>query len=208
MPDRRSAISCAANPDRPARPAADAAAGKRTNNHAGPIIMSANDTKRLIKTMLDKGDLLPETEEELRDYLEALKQGPLDKMDESYIRGLARRLGGGGSAPSAAEDEDDEEDEYDDDEADPEDDEDEEIEWEEEDGEDGRLEELQAEAASVHAVLAEAVASIDEARKLLATLYDAEAKTIRDMDPAAAAKTLAEIDAALAAAADGVADDD
>ena len=47
---------------------------------------------------------MPETEEELQEYLEEVERGPLDKMDEDYIHGLARRLGvaSGGAAPSGA----------------------------------------------------------------------------------------------------------
>ena len=72
--------------------------------------MSATDTKSLIKTLLAKSDLMPETEEELREYLEEVERGPLDKMDEDYVHGLARRLGvaSGGAAPAAGPDADDE----------------------------------------------------------------------------------------------------
>ena len=71
--------------------------------------MDQNATRRLITSMRDSGKLLPETVEEMDDYLEELKDGPLDKMDTEYLQGLAQRLGfaSGGTAPAAASDEDD-----------------------------------------------------------------------------------------------------
>ena len=74
--------------------------------------MDQNATRRLILSMRDSGKLLPETVEEMNDYLEDLKEGPLDKMDTDYLQGLANRLGfaSGGPGPAAANDDDDEDD--------------------------------------------------------------------------------------------------
>jgi len=44
--------------------------------------------------MLDSGDLLPETVEELQEYLgEIDRAGSLDPTDTDYVHGLAQRLG-------------------------------------------------------------------------------------------------------------------
>ena len=74
--------------------------------------MDANETKRLIKRMLDKGDLMPETREDLEDHLADLDKGTLHPEDAAYVEGLARRLGfaGGGAPPVARDDDDDEDD--------------------------------------------------------------------------------------------------
>lgn len=69
--------------------------------------MDATTTRRLIKKMLDSRDLMPETREELAEYLSDLDKGTLHADDAVYIQGLARRLGhadGGRPAdPYAAE---------------------------------------------------------------------------------------------------------
>lgn len=69
--------------------------------------MDATTTRRLIKKMLDSRDLMPETREELAEYLSDLNKGALHADDAVYIHGLARRLGhadGGRPAdPYAAE---------------------------------------------------------------------------------------------------------
>ncbi len=69
--------------------------------------MDATTTRRLIKKMLDSRDLMPETREELAEYLSDLDKGALHADDAVYIHGLARRLGhadGGRPAdPYAAE---------------------------------------------------------------------------------------------------------
>ena len=64
--------------------------------------MDVSTTRRLIKTMLDSRDLMPETREELADYLADLDKGALHPDDAGYIDSLARRLGYlDGSAPAA-----------------------------------------------------------------------------------------------------------
>ena len=63
--------------------------------------MDANRTRRLIKTMLDSRSLMPETREELAEYLADLDKGELHADDAAYIEGLARRLGlAAGGAPA------------------------------------------------------------------------------------------------------------
>ena len=66
-----------------------------------------NNTRQLIRRILDKGGLLPETVDDLQDYLEEIdKKGSLDPMDADYVQGLARRLGiagKGAQAETAAE---------------------------------------------------------------------------------------------------------
>ena len=72
--------------------------------------MDANRTRRLIKTMLDSRSLMPETREELAEYLADLDKGELHADDAAYIEGLARRLGhaaGGAPANSNAPDDTD-----------------------------------------------------------------------------------------------------
>ncbi len=159
--------------------------------------MSATDTKSLIKTLLAKSDLMPETEEELREYLEEVERGPLDKMDEDYVHGLARRLGvaSGGAAPAAGPDADDEDDAP------------VAAAWDDDDEDDDRLAELEDEVAAARSALDGAAASVEQARQLLATIYDAEANTIKDVDPSDAAKALHGIDEALAMAAERAAPD-
>jgi hypothetical protein len=171
---------------------------------AEPKFMSATDTKSLIKTLLSKSDLMPETAEELREYLEEVERGPLDKLDEDYVHGLARRLGvaPGGAAPAAGP-------------ADPADPDDDDVEdapvaavWDDaDDDDDDRLAELEDEIAAARSALNGAADSIAEAQVLLATIYDAEANTIKDVDPAEAEKALHGIDEALAMAAERTAPD-
>jgi len=169
--------------------------------------MTATDTKSLIKTLLAKSDLMPETEEELREYLEEVERGPLDKMDEDYIHGLARRLGvaSGGAAPAAGSDAGDAGDAGDDDEKD---DAPVAAVWDDDEEDDDRLAELEDEIAAARSALDGAASSIDRARQLLTTIYDAEANTIKDVDPAEAATALHGIDEALALAADRTAPDE
>lgn len=63
--------------------------------------MDANYTRRLIKKMLDSRDLMPETREELAEYLSDLDKGELRPDDAAYVEGLARRLGlAAGGAPA------------------------------------------------------------------------------------------------------------
>ena len=179
--------------------------------------MTATETKTLIKTLLAKGDLMPETREELREYLDEVERGPLDKMDEDYVRGLARRLGvasggaaaaggaataggataAGGAAPASVSDADDDDDDAPVADA-----------WEDDDDEeDDRLAVLEDEVAAARSALDGAAASVEQARQLLTTIYDADANTIKDVDPAEAAKALHGIDEALAAAAERTAPD-
>ena len=69
--------------------------------------MDATHTRRLIKKMLDSRALLPETREELSEYLADLDKGELRPDDAAYVEGLARRLGhasGGAPADSNASD--------------------------------------------------------------------------------------------------------
>ncbi len=163
--------------------------------------MTATDTKSLIKTLLAKSDLLPETEEDLREYLEEAERGPLDKMDEDYVHGLARRLGvatdGAAAVAAVGPDGTDEED----------DDAPVAAVWDDADDDDDRLAELEDEIAAARSALDGAAESIAEAQVLLTMIYDAEANTIKDVDPAEAATALRGIDAALAVAADRTAPD-
>ena len=162
--------------------------------------MTATDTKNLIKTLLAKSDLMPETKEELREYLEEVERGPLDKMDEDYVRGLARRLGVASGDAAAATGSDDDGDEDDDAPI--------AAAWEDDDDEnDDRLAALEDEVAAARSALDGAAASVEQARQLLTTIYDADANTIKDVDPADAAKALHGIDEALAAAAERTAPD-
>jgi hypothetical protein len=47
--------------------------------------------------MLDSGKLLPETTDELQEFLEEIdKNGSLDRMDADFVQSLAQRLGFGG----------------------------------------------------------------------------------------------------------------
>ncbi len=55
--------------------------------------MDVSTTRRLIKKMLDSRDLMPETREELAEYLADMDKGELHSDDVAYIFGLARRLG-------------------------------------------------------------------------------------------------------------------
>jgi len=178
--------------------------------------MSATDTKSLIKTLLAKSDLLPETEEELREYLEEVERGPLDKMDEDYVLGLARRLGvaPGGAAPSgaapAARSEPDADAGDGDDDGDGDDEDDDApvaAVWDDDDEDDDRLAELEDEIAAARSALDGAAESVAQARQLLTTIYDADANTIKDVDPDEAATALHGIDEALAMAAERTAPD-
>jgi hypothetical protein len=73
--------------------------------------MDANHTRRLITNMLDSRTLLPETREELAEYLAERDKGELDPDDAAYVEGLAQRLGhapGGATTNSHAPDSADE----------------------------------------------------------------------------------------------------
>ena len=63
--------------------------------------MDAAYTRRLIKKMLDSRGLMPETREELSEYLTELDQGALHPDDAAYVEGLARRLGHSAGGPAA-----------------------------------------------------------------------------------------------------------
>ena len=134
--------------------------------------MDKNATKRLILTMRDSGKLLPETVEEMNDYLEELEEGPLDKMDTDYLEGLASRLGfakGGGrpaSADASADTSDADEDE---------DDEDFESEWADdlEDADDEALAEATERIEALEAQVAAAQTAVGRARDLYAEITGA-----------------------------------
>lgn len=65
--------------------------------------MDASHTRRLIKSLLDSRGLMPETREELAEYLADLDRGELHPDDAAYVAGLARRLGyAAGGAPAAS----------------------------------------------------------------------------------------------------------
>lgn len=74
--------------------------------------MDASSTQRLIKKMLASSDLMPETREELQEYLDDLEKGSLHPDDARYVDGLARRLGfaDGGARPAGAAGEADDDD--------------------------------------------------------------------------------------------------
>jgi hypothetical protein len=64
--------------------------------------MDSSSTQRLIKKMLASSELMPETREELQEYLDDLEKGSLHPDDASYVEGLARRLGfAEGGVPAA-----------------------------------------------------------------------------------------------------------
>lgn len=144
--------------------------------------MDANRTRRLIKTMLDSRSLMPETREELAEYLADLDKGELHADDAAYIEGLARRLGhAAGGAPANSNAPDDTDDTLPDEFAADED------------------EEFSATAAAVQAEVA--LRAIEQARTLVARLREpkAEGETAGPDAP-----TLDEIDKALGDAADAL----
>lgn len=98
-------------------PSARPAGGPQRDFEDEPTAMDANETKRLIKRMLEKGDLMPETREDLEDHLADLDKGTLHPEDAAYVESLARRLGfaGGGPPPAAGDDDDGDDDDDDDD---------------------------------------------------------------------------------------------
>jgi hypothetical protein len=52
--------------------------------------------------MLDSGKLLPETTDELQEFLEEIdKNGSLNRMDADFVQSLAQRLGFGGKGKGA-----------------------------------------------------------------------------------------------------------
>lgn len=67
--------------------------------------MNPTATRRLIRRMLDSRTLLPETAEELKEYLQDLDRGALDPADDAYVHQLAHRLGlaRGGKGKAEAE---------------------------------------------------------------------------------------------------------
>ncbi len=144
--------------------------------------MDANHTRRLIQTMLDKGDLMPETVEELQDYLADLDKGDLDSADAKYIDGLAQRLGfsTGGPAP-ANDDSDDSEDDLDFDAADEDDDDLAEAE--------SRIAELEANLAAQQEMAEIASAAVERAQTVIAGLRDAENADAEKLDALNAALT-------------------
>ena len=66
---------------------------------------------------------------------------------------------------------------------------------------------MEDEIAAARSALDGAAASVEQARQLLTTIYDAEANTIKDVDPDEAATALHGIDEALAMAAERAAPD-
>lgn len=153
--------------------------------------MDANHTRRLIQTMLDKGDLMPETVEELQDYLADLDKGDLDSADAKYIDGLAQRLGfsKGGPAPANddSDDSDDSEDDLDFDAADEDDDDLAEAE--------SRIAELESNLAAQQEMAEIAGAAVERAQTVVAGLRDAENADAEKLDA---------LDVALTEAADAL----
>jgi uncharacterized coiled-coil protein SlyX len=159
--------------------------------------MNANTTRSLIKTMLASGELMPETVEELEEYLQEIDKGTLDAMDVDYVQGLAKRLGfAKGRAPAAAAAEAAEADEEaDEDEADAAAERAAEADAAAERAEEAevRVAALEATLESREAALASVRQSIGDARERLAALYDPEKGLNRDIDDAKAAEALKEI---------------
>ncbi len=149
--------------------------------------MDANHTRRLIQTMLDKGDLMPETVEELQDYLSDLDKGELDSADARYIDGLAQRLGFSKGAPAPANDDSDADD--DDLDFDTADDEDDLAEAE------TRIAELESNLAAQQEMAEIAGAAVERAQGVVAGLRDAENADTEKLDA---------LDAALTEAADAL----
>jgi hypothetical protein len=146
--------------------------------------MDTSQTQRLIKKMLAKPDLMPETREELQDHLDELEKGSLHPDDARYIEGLARRLGfaEGGGAPVAGDDGDAGDD----------------------DGDDGVFHGDERTSDTAAAVQAEiALRKIAQARDLIGQLRTPPAEGAAP-DLAASDATLAEIDGALAEAAEAL----
>lgn len=149
--------------------------------------MDANHTRRLIQTMLDKGDLMPETVEELQDYLADLDKGELDSADAKYIDGLAQRLGFSKGGPAPANDDIDADDDDLDFDAADEDDELAEAE--------SRIAELETNIAAQQEMAEIASAAVGRAQELVASLRDAENADGEKLDA---------LDAALTEAADAL----
>jgi uncharacterized coiled-coil protein SlyX len=149
--------------------------------------MDANQTRRLIQTMLDKGDLMPETAEELQDYLADLDKGELNNEDAKYIEGLAQRLGfsKGGPAP-ANDDQDADEDDLDFDAADEDDDLAE---------AESRIADLESNLAAQQEMAEIAGAAVERAQTVIAGLRDAENADAEKLDA---------LDTALTEAADAL----
>ena len=175
--------------------------------------MNASQTKTLIRKMIDSGKLMPETIEEMEDYLDDLSKGSLDKMDAQYVEELARRLGflaskggptsGAGDAADAEQDgEEVPDDVFVDDFG---------GDFNDEDGEDGeaaeRIAGLEARLADAAAGAAAARDAIDRARSRVDGLKNAAAG--EDTTPGAGSmealrKTVEDLDAALAQAAEAL----
>ncbi len=150
--------------------------------------MDANHTRRLIQKMLQKGDLMPETVEELQDFLADLDKGELDRADAKYIEGLAQRLGlgSGGPAPANDDSDDDDDDDLDFDAAE---DDDDLAEAE------ARIAELESNLAAQQEMAEIASAAVGRAQELSAGLRDGENADAEKLDA---------LDAALTEAADAL----
>ena len=143
--------------------------------------MDANQTRRLIQTMLDKADLLPETAEELQDFLADLDKGDLDSADAKYVQGLAQRLGFNSGAPAPANDDGDEID--DDLDFDPADDDDDLTEAH------SRIADLESNLAAQQEMAEIAGTAVERAQAVVAGLRDAENADAEKLDALDAALT-------------------
>lgn len=147
--------------------------------------MDTSQTQRLIKKMLASPELMPETREELQENLDELEKGSLHPEDARYIEGLARRLGfaEGGSPPASANDDNDDDDLG---------------------GDDGVYYGNERASDTAAAVQAEiALRKVEQARDLVERLRNPPPED-GELDAAKAEATLAEIDTALADAAEAL----
>ena len=164
---------------------ANAARFVHDTRHCPP--MDANHTRRLIQTMLDKGDLMPETVEELQDYLSDLDKGELDTADAKYIDGLAQRLGFSNGGPVAANDDQDADDG--------------DLDFDAADDDDAlaeaesRIAELESNLAAQQEMAEVASAAVGRAQEVIVGLRDAENADAEKLDA---------LDAALKEAADAL----
>ena len=143
--------------------------------------MDANQTRRLIQTMLDKADLLPETAEELEDFLADLDKGDLDSADAKYVQGLAQRLGFSSGAPAPANDDGDDID--DDLDFDPADDDDDLAEAQ------SRIADLESYLAAQQEMAEISGTAVERAQAVVAELRDAENPDAEKLDALDAALT-------------------
>lgn len=151
--------------------------------------MDANHTRRLIQKMLDKSDLMPETAEELQDYLSDLDKGDLDSNDARYIEGLAQRLGLSSGGPVPANDDADADDD--------------DLDFDAADDDDGgdlaeaetRIADLESNLAAQQEMAEIAGAAVKRAQTVIAGLRDAENADAEKLDA---------LDAALTEAADAL----